>query len=92
VTVGGDGTTVNKTTVDGRQPYGVVEHASYRQIVDVGAWDRTRAVNPTGQSGHPSSPHYFDQNPRWLRVDDRPFPFSRVEVEKVRASRLLLAP
>ena len=92
VQVGGDGTTVNKTTVDARRPYGVVEHASYRQIVDVGAWDRTRTISPTGQSGHPSSPHYFDQNHMWAQVEDRPFPFARVEVEKVKASRLLLVP
>jgi penicillin amidase len=83
---------VNKTTVDRRAPYGVTEIASYRQIVDVGEWDRTRAVNSTGQSAHLRSPNYFDQNPLWARVEDRPFAFTRAEVEKARASRLLLVP
>ena len=92
VVVVGDGTTVNKTAVDRRRPYEVADLASYRQIVDVGAWDRTRAVNTTGQSGHVRSSHYFDQNPLWARVEDRAFPFSRVEVERAKASRLLLVP
>jgi penicillin amidase len=92
VSVGGDSSTLNKAAVDRRQPYAVEDIASYRQIVDVGAWDSMRAVNPTGQSGHPRSPHYFDQNALWAAAKDRPFPFSRVEVEKAKASRLLLVP
>ena len=92
IAIGGDGTTVNKTTVDRREPYGVTEIASYRQIVDVGEWDRSRAVNSTGQSGHLRSSNYFDQNALWARVEDRPFAFSRAEVEKTRAARLLLVP
>jgi penicillin amidase len=90
--VTGDSTTPNKTGIDRRRPYGVTDIASYRQIIDVGAWDETRAVNTTGQSGHPHSPHYFDQNALWQRVQDRPFPFSRAAVEKARTSRLLLIP
>jgi penicillin amidase len=70
----------------------VTDIASYRQIVEAGAWDKTLAVNTTGQSGHPRSPHYFDQNPLWLNGEYRTFPFSRQAVEKSSASRLLLTP
>jgi penicillin amidase len=92
VEVTGDSATVNKTSVDPRRPYGVGDLPSYRMIVEPGAWDLTRAVLTTGQSGHVRSPHYFDQNALWARVQDRPFPFSRRAVESARASRLLLTP
>lgn len=92
VEVIGDSSTVNKTAVDPRRPYAVGDLASYRQIVDVGAWDRTRAVLTTGQSGHVRSPHYFDQNALWAGLQDRVFPFSRRAVESSRTSRLLLVP
>ena len=55
VPVAGDSMTVNKTTTNLRRPYETSEAASYRQILDVGAWDRSVAVNTTGQSGHPQA-------------------------------------
>jgi penicillin amidase len=90
VPVTGDSWTVQKNSVDRRRPYGVGDVASYRQVIEVGAWDNTRAVNTTGQSGHARSPHYFDQNPLWARGEYRPFPFSRAAVEQARVARLLL--
>jgi penicillin G amidase len=92
VPVGGDSYTVNKAAVDRRAPWAVTDIASYRQIIDVGAWDHTLAVNTTGQSGHPRSPHYFDQNPLWARTEYSPFPFSRAAVDAAKAHRLLLVP
>jgi penicillin amidase len=92
VPVTGDSYTVNKAANDRRAPFGVSDIASYRQIVDVGAWDNTLAVNTTGQSGHPRSPHYFDQNPLWARTEYRSFPFSRAAVDAAKAHRLLLVP
>ena len=82
-----------KATVDVRAPFVVTELSSYRQILDVGQWDRTLAVNTTGQSGNPMSPHYFDQGsdlasgrvPRCSRSRDRPW-------SRPRSSRLLLTP
>ena len=88
----GDSYTVNKTAVDRRSPWGVTDVSSYRQIVDVGAWDHTLAVNTTGQSGNPRSPHYFDQNPLWARTEYRSFPFSRTAVDAAKAHRLLIVP
>jgi penicillin amidase len=88
----GDAWTVRKASVDVRAPYGVVDISSYRQIVDVGNWDQTWAVNTTGQSGHPLSPHYFDQNALWTAGNYRTFPFSRAAVEKAKAHRMLLTP
>jgi penicillin amidase len=92
VPVTGDGTTLNKTTIDLRQPYATSEAASYRQILDVGAWDGSLGVNTAGQSGHPRSPHYFDQNGLWRQGDYRPLPFTRPAVEAATVSQLELAP
>jgi penicillin amidase len=90
VPVAGDSMTVNKTTTDLRRPYQTSEAASYRQILDVGAWDGSVAVNTTGQSGHPRSPHYFDQNRLWRQGYYHPLPFTRGAVDAATVSRLEL--
>ena len=92
VPVGGDSMTVNKTTTDLRRPYATTEAASYRQILDIGAWDGSLGVNTTGQSGHPRSPHYFDQNRLWREGEYRPLPFTRSAVEAATVSQLELVP
>jgi penicillin amidase len=92
IPVGGDSMTINKTTTDLRGPYATFEAASYRQILDVGAWDGSLAINTTGQSGHPRSPHYFDQNRLWRQVQYRPLPFTRQAVEAATVSQLELVP
>ncbi len=88
----GDSWTVRKSSVNDREPYSVIEVASYRQVLDVGNWDQSLAVNTTGQSGHPLSPHYFDQNALWRTGRYRTVPFSRAAVEKARVNRMLLTP
>jgi len=92
VPVAGDNMTVNKTTTNLRRPYETSEAASYRQILDVGAWDGSVAVNTTGQSGHPRSPHYFDQNTLWRHGRYRPLPFTREAVDGATVSQLELTP
>jgi penicillin amidase len=57
--VGGDAFTVHNTAFresDFRQTSG----ASYRQVLDVGDWDRSMTLNSPGQSGDPRSAHYRD--------------------------------
>jgi penicillin G amidase len=83
---------VRKATTVARAPFVVTELSSYRQIRDVGQWDRTLAINTTGQSGNPMSPHYFDQGSIWQSGEYRLFPFSRQSVEQARVSRLMLTP
>ena len=92
VPVSGDSMTVNKTTTNLRRPYETSEAATYRQILDIGSWDSSVAVNTTGQSGHPRSPHYFDQNELWRQGRYRPLPFTREAVERATASTLELIP
>jgi penicillin amidase len=92
VPIAGDGETVNKTTVDLREPYQTADLATYRQILDVGGWDNSRAVITTGQSGHARSPHYFDQNPLWRKGEYHTLPYSRQAVVNARVSQLVLIP
>ena len=92
VPVTGDTMTVNKTATNLRRPYATSDAASYRQILDVGEWDRSVGVNTTGQSGHPPSAHYFDQNTLWRQGGYHPLPFTRGAVDAATVSVLELVP
>jgi penicillin G amidase len=92
VSVPGDIYTVNRASYHRLRPFDVWELASWRQIVDVGRWDDSLVALPTGQSGHPLSPHYFDQNELWRTGRYRSQPFSREAVDRLRAHRLLFTP
>ena len=90
--VTGDGTTINRVSYNRLQPFRAWEIPSWRQVLDVGNWDDSRVVLPAGQSGHPLSGHYFDQNDLWRQGQYRAQPFTRAAVDAARAHRLLLLP
>lgn len=92
VPVVGDGTTVMRVSFRRLHGYGAWEYPSWRQVLDVGAWDNSRAVLPIGQSGHPWSPHYFDQNELWRSGQLRPLPYSRGAVDGAARHRLIASP
>lgn len=92
VAVDGDGTTVMRVSFDRLNRYDAYEYPSWRQLFDVGQWDDSRVILPTGQSGHPLSPFYFDQNEMWRTGQYRRQPFSRVAVTAATRYRLLLVP
>jgi penicillin amidase len=92
VEITGDGTTVMRVSHNRLRPFGAWEIPSWRQVIDVGGWDESQVVLPTGQSGHPLSAHYFDQNEMWRLGRYRQQPFSRAAVDAARAHRLLLLP
>ena len=92
VPVVGDGFTINRSSYNRTSPFAVWEIPSWRQLFDVGQWDDSRVVLPAGQSGHPLSPHFFDQNEMWRQGQYRQQPFSRAAVELARAHRLVLVP
>ena len=66
--------------------------ASYRQLIDLGDWDASRAIHTTGQSGHPASPHYDDFIPLWLAGEYHPLLWSRERVLAHLQARLDLEP
>lgn len=88
----GDGTTVLRVSYHRLRPFEAYELPSWRQILDVGNWDDSRVVLPAGQSGHPLSPHYFDQNALWREGRYLSQPYTRAAVERARAHRLVLTP
>jgi len=66
--------------------------ASYRQIIDLGDWDRSRVINTPGQSGQPGSPHYSDLLSLWDAGRYIPLLYSRKAVEGETTDRLTLEP
>jgi penicillin G amidase len=85
----GDGNTVNATSgVNFRQTNG----ASWREVLDVGDWDRSLMTNVPGESGDPSSKHYGDLLQDWAAGKYHPMPFSRKAVEAAMDERIILQP
>ena len=84
----GDGTTPFATGAGDRQVHG----ASYREVIDLGDWDRSTMINVPGQSGQPGSPFYRDLLPLWAAERYHPMLFTREAVEKNAAARLELKP
>ncbi|MDB4906711.1 MAG: Penicillin amidase [Gemmatimonadetes bacterium] len=86
---GGNANTVNSTS---GANYQQSDGASYREIIDVGNWDRSVATSVPGQSGQPASEFYANLLPLWARGEYFPLPFTRAAVEKATAHRLVLTP
>ncbi|HSP13642.1 MAG TPA: penicillin acylase family protein [Thermoanaerobaculia bacterium] len=87
----GDGDTIDVTAA--RPPsFEQVHGASFREIVDLGDWDRSLAINVPGQSGSPGSAHYDDLVPLWARGDYFPLLFSRAQIEGNAGDTLILQP
>jgi penicillin amidase len=72
--------------------FSAIAGASYRMVVDVGAWDNSVAVNTPGQSGDPFSPHYRDLFPLWAGGDYFPLVYSDAAVDASARDELDLTP
>jgi penicillin amidase len=92
VPFGGSTHTLSNAVVSLRRPFQTVLGTSFRFLADLSSPDRTRTVVPTGASGHPLSPHYFDQNAAWIEGRSHEAPFERASVEAASQSKLLLQP
>jgi penicillin G amidase len=62
---GGDAGTVAVARYLPQSPYTTVMAASLRIVADLGEPSTVHAILPSGQSGHPFSPHFQDQTPAW---------------------------
>ena len=88
---GGSGFTVMNNAYrlsDGR----AITGASFRMVVDVGAWDNSRFVNGPGQSGDPASPHYDDHAAAWSEGRHFPLLYSSEAIDAATVRRILLEP
>ena len=86
----GDEYTVNATGMG--DSWEQFSGSSYRQIIDLNDWDRSRVINTPGQSGQPGSPHYSDLLPLWDAGRYFPLLYSRKAVEGETTDRLTLEP
>ena len=66
--------------------------ATYRQIIDVGDWDKSVATSAPGQSGQPGSPFYGNLLRQWAENEYFPLLYSRAAVNGATAHRLVLKP
>ncbi len=88
----GSGRTVNAINYRPQEGYSSNWGPSQRSIVDLADPDNSRMVLPTGQSGHPFSPHYRDQAELYNAGQYRPVDFTRAAVERATVSTLTLKP
>jgi penicillin amidase len=66
--------------------------SSYRQVIDLAAFDASRFVIPMGQSGHVWSDRYANLLDTWNRVEYIPMRLSRSAVDGAAAATLVLEP
>ncbi|MBC7810655.1 MAG: penicillin acylase family protein, partial [Burkholderiales bacterium] len=91
--VGGGDAIVNSTGWDTSNPTFEVDWLpSLRMIVSVVDFERSFAINTTGQSGHPFSSNYGDMIPQWAVVNYHPMIWSREAVDTAAEARLILRP
>ena len=86
---GGDANTVMAT---GGANFRQTAGASYREIIDLGDFDNSVAINVPGQSAQPESPHYADLLPLWANGQYFPLVYSRRRVEAETRHVLMLDP
>lgn len=89
--IGGDFTTPLQTRHATELPLGLVKVIpSYRQVYEVGNWDKAQTITATGQSGHPLSDQYRDQIEMWREGEFHLMPWSREAVEAEVVHRMVL--
>ncbi len=89
--VGGSGITVCNTGMD--PTYMATIGANYRIVAELG--DQAPVLfagDAAGQSGHPGSPHYCDQLPRWLKGQLYALPLTAPDRDQATQTRLVLRP
>jgi penicillin amidase len=65
---------------------------SLRCVMDVGDFDRSTFVLPSGQSGNPLSPHYDDMFPLWLEGKGVGISYLAEKAQRVAVRKLRLTP
>ncbi|HUM69635.1 MAG TPA: penicillin acylase family protein [Chloroflexota bacterium] len=83
---------VNATGWSPDNPAVITGHPSMRMILDLSDFDASRAVIPTGQSGHPGHPLYDSEIELWLNGEYHPLWWSREAVEANAVDEMVLRP
>ena len=90
----GDASTINATggARRGESVFYQTGGPTWRQVLDVGAWDNSVMLNSPGESGVPGSAHYSDLMPLWDQGQYIPMLYSRAAVEQHVSERVTLEP
>ncbi|PYT07643.1 MAG: hypothetical protein DMF49_07515 [Acidobacteria bacterium] len=88
----GDNQTVNAQAYLVGSPFRIVHIPSARVLFDLADPDHALSVLPTGQSGHPLSPHYGDQLSMWAAGEYHPAPLTEAAARAVAVETLILTP
>jgi acyl-homoserine-lactone acylase len=88
----GDYTTLNVSGYHVAQDFDTWLIPETRIIADFSRDEPFFAVNSSGQSGNPASPHYDDGIDAWLEGSYHPFPFKEENIEKQYGHVLRLLP
>jgi len=89
--VGGTGDTVHRASYRSSD-FRVTSGASYRQVIDLGDWDKSLAINVPGQSADPDSPYYDNLLEAWAKGDYFPMAFTRGAIDSIKADTWTLRP
>lgn len=90
---GGDHSTLNVSAWLWGKDFDTWLIPSARMVVDFGQDEPLQAVNSSGQSGNPASPHYADGIDAWFKGRYQTFPFQERNLDRAYGSqRLLLTP
>ena len=87
----GDPNTVSAAVYD-PQGFRAEIGATFRIVMDVGGWDNSMGVNAPGQSGDPSSVHYRDLVPLWMKGEYFPLVYSESRVRSSAEQTIVLRP
>ena len=89
---GGDWDTVNVSGYIQGKSFDTILIPSMRLIVDFGLDEPACLVAVPGQSGNPSSPHYSDMLPYFLKGKNHPLPFKDENIKKQYTDVLTIRP
>jgi len=84
--------TVNNSWLDLGDPFATTQISSYRFIVDMAHPEQALAMNHTGESDIPASPHYDDMTAPWRRGEYHPLTASDKDAGGETGSALVLVP
>ncbi|WP_434458425.1 penicillin acylase family protein [Stutzerimonas urumqiensis] len=87
---GGDHSTLNVSAYHWGMDFDTWLIPAMRLIVDFGREEPMLALNSSGQSGNPASPHYADGIDAWLNGQYMSFPFKPENLDAVYGTRRLL--
>jgi len=88
----GDHTTLNVSGYHLGNDFDTWLIPAMRMIVDFGNEEPLIAINSSGQSDNPASPHYDDGIQSWLKGEYHRFPFKKEAIEKQFIKTLVLTP